>query len=79
MGVFELASQFKDPWTQAGTKQTFSGINVDSSKERDVFFPWHLLGKDDVSPELPLSEARILPFKGDLGENRASKWKDSEI
>lgn len=54
-GVFELASQSQYPWTQAGRKETFSGINVDSGKERGIFFPWHLLGGDDVNPELLLA------------------------
>lgn len=47
----ELASQSKYPWTQAGPKETFSGISVDSGKE-DMFFPPHLLGEDDINPEL---------------------------
>ena len=44
-------------------KRDLSGINVDSGKERDVFFPWDLVGKDGVNPELLMTtlEARIPP------------------
>lgn len=44
-------------------KRGLSGNNIDSGKERDVFFPQDLVGKDGVNPKLLMAtlEAGIPP------------------